>query len=227
MKHRGKALSAAAAMIAKAGVAVVFLAGFTSYFWPGGFLTPAIICTLGLVFLVFVLWFFRDPESRVPAGSDLVVAPAHGLVDVIDTITAPEPMSGSCRRISIFLSVFDVHVQQAPVGGEVLLVRHKPGQFLNAMKTESAELNENVLIVFQSNDPEGAVVGVRLIAGLIARRILPWVRLKESIAKGERISMIQFGSRVDLYLPTDAEVLVKVGTRVVGGTTAIAKIPAA
>ena len=146
-------------------------------------------------------------DLRVPAGGGLIVAPGHGKVDVIDETTEPRVMAGRCRRVSIFLSVFDVHVQQAPVSGRVTLVRHTPGAYMNALRTDSAEHNENVLVGFESTDPGGCRVAVRLIAGLIARRIIPWLQEGETVAKGERIALIRFGSRLDIYLPMEAEVV--------------------
>jgi phosphatidylserine decarboxylase len=141
---------------------------------------------------------------------------------VIDTITEKEFMGGECQRVSIFLSVFDVHVQNAPVLGRVAFFKHTSGQYLNAMKTESAQFNENVLIGFDCFEPKGEKIGVRLIAGLIARRIVPWVVENDSVQRGERISLIQFGSRVDVYLPKRATIKVKLGDRVSGGETVIA-----
>lgn len=228
MKHKGKALSAAGAILAKVVLLVIFLTAFVSFLWPKGtpgFALGAVFCLLGLVMAVFTLYFFRDPDARVPAGTGLIVAPAHGTVDVIDETDEPTVMGGRCKRVSIFLSVFNVHVQQAPVGGEVTLVKHTPGKYLNAMRTDCSEFNENVLIGFKSSDPAGAKVGVRLITGLIARRIIPWLAVGETVAKGERISLIQFGSRANLYLPLNAEVTATLGQKVVGGTTVVAKLP--
>lgn len=224
MKHKGKALNAAAAMLGKALMAVILFAGVSAFLWPKSFLLAAVFCALGLVFAAFTLWFFRDPDARVPADPQLVVAPAHGKVDVIDETDEPNVMGGRCRRISIFLSVFDVHVQQSPVAGKLTYLKHAPGLFLNALKTESAAHNENVLLGFDSTAPAGAKVGVRLITGLIARRIIPWVKPGDAIAKGERIALIQFGSRVNLYLPLNAEIKVKLGDRVTGGETVMARL---
>ena len=224
MKHKGKALSAAAAMLGKTLMVVVVLAGTTAFLWPKSYLAAAAISGLGLIFSLFTLWFFRDPDPVVPADSRLVVAPGHGKVDVIDETDEANVMGGRCRRVSIFLSVFDVHVQQSPVAGRVTYLRHTPGLFLNALKTESAAHNENVLIGLETTAPAGVKIGVRLITGLIARRIIPWVQTGEEIAKGERISLIQFGSRVNLYLPLNAEISVKLGDRVVGGETVVAKL---
>ena len=155
-------------------------------------------------------------------GANLVVAPGHGKVDVIDTTTEPVLLGGECQRISIFLSVFDVHVQNAPVSGKIALLKYTIGQFLNALKTESATCNENVLLGFECTEPPGQKVAVRLIAGVIARRIVPFVQQGEEVKRGERISLIQFGSRADLYLPMKAKIRVKLGDHVTGGETILA-----
>lgn len=229
VKHKGKALAAAGAILAKLMLVVIFAAGLVSLVWPKGtvgLLLAAIVCFLGFGMALSTLYFFRDPDSRVPAGVGLVVAPAHGTVDVVDETDEPTVMGGRCRRISLFLNVFNVHVQQAPVAGEVTMVKHTPGKFLNAMRTDCAQFNENVLIGFKASDPSGIRVGVRLITGLIARRIIPWLKAGETVAKGERIALIQFGSRANLYLPLNAEVTVQLGDKVVGGTTVMARMPA-
>jgi len=177
---------------------------------------------LWVLFVVFTFYFFRDPDPLPPTAPGLVIAPGHGKVDTIDTITEAEFMGGECRRISIFLSVFDVHVQNAPVTGRVAFFKHSPGQYLNAMRADCAKFNENVFLGIESVDPREAKVGVRLIAGLIARRIVPFVAQNDPILRGERISLIQFGSRVDVYLPMSTKVKVQLGDRVVGGLTVLA-----
>jgi len=184
-------------------------------------ITPVMV-VLWVLFALFTLYFFRDPNPRVPMGSNLVLAPAHGKVDVIGTTTEPEFMGGECQRVSIFLSVIDVHVQNAPVSGKVALFKYTTGQFLNALKAESAIYNENVLLGFEASEPRGQKVGVRLIAGVIARRIVPYVQQGDEVARGERIALIQFGSRADVYLPAGAKIQVKVGDHVVGGETVLA-----
>jgi phosphatidylserine decarboxylase len=171
---------------------------------------------------VFTLYFFRDPTPRVPAGANLVVSPAHGKVDFVDKSLESSFIGGECMRVSIFLSVFDVHVQNAPVSGKLALFKYSMGQFLNALKAESAVHNENVLLGFDSTEPAGKKIGVRLIAGVIARRIVPFVQQEDEVKRGDRISLIQFGSRADVYLPLEANVKVKVGDHVVGGQTVIA-----
>ena len=226
MKNSGKALLAALRLISLAAAAVLallvvaFLAKVI-----GAFVLHYLVWVLvGLwvLFTAFTFYFFRDPDPLVPTAANLVVAPGHGKVDAVDTVNEPEFMGGECQRISIFLSVVDVHVQCAPVAGRVACFKRSPGRYLSALKAESAQFNENVLIGFEAAEPRGEKIGVRLIAGLIARRILPWIRENDIVQRGERISLIQFGSRVDVYLPRRAKIKVKPGDRVAGGETLIA-----
>ncbi len=227
MKHKGKAAQAARKILLIGVVVlgllglVLKLSGLNPVATSLSLLTPLIL------FALFTLYFFRDPDPQVPSRADAVVAPGHGKVDLIDECTETDVMGGRCRRISIFLSVFDVHVQQAPVAGRVTLVKHTPGKYLNAMSADCADHNENVLFGFDCSNPKAGPVGVRLITGLIARRIVPWAVKGDTTAKGERISLIQFGSRVNLYLPLSSRIEVKLGDRVVGGETVMATLPAA
>ncbi|MDE3067695.1 MAG: phosphatidylserine decarboxylase family protein [Verrucomicrobiota bacterium] len=226
MKHSGKAALAALRLIAWTAAGLLVLLGGA---WAAKWIAFAILhyllwplVALWGLFVVFALYFFRDPDPLVPTGPNLVLAPAHGKVDVVDETTEGEFMGGACRRVSIFLSVLDVHVQHAPVAARVAFFKHTPGQYLNAMKTDSARFNENVLIGLDCAEPRGEKIGVRLIAGLIARRIVPWVREGDVAQRGDRISLIQFGSRVEVYLPPRARIKTKPGDRVLGGETVIA-----
>jgi len=226
VKHSGKAALAALRLIGFSGAAVLaVLAGALLAKYIGSFvldyLTWALV-GLWVVFTVFTFYFFRDPDPMVPTGPNLVLAPGHGKVDMIDTITETDFMGGECQRVSIFLSVIDVHVQCAPLTGRVAFFKHTPGEYLNAMKADSAKFNENVLIGLDVAEPRGEKVGVRLIAGLIARRIVPFVNQNDPVQRGERISLIQFGSRVDVYLPRRVKIKVQLGDRVIGGETVIA-----
>jgi phosphatidylserine decarboxylase len=180
------------------------------------------LSVLWALFVIFTFYFFRDPDPMVPSPPKLVIAPGHGKVDTIDTTTEDAFMGGECQRISIFLSVFDVHVQNSPTTGRIAFFKHTPGQYLNAMRADCSKYNENVLIGIESVDPLGAKVGVRLIAGLIARRIVPFIAQNSAVERGERISLIQFGSRVDVYLPKNAKIKIQLGDRVVGGQTVLA-----
>ncbi len=227
MKHAGKARRAAFSlilwtllllgMLVIGGVVAVFI---------GGFLVTAAtgLVLLWALFVVFTLYFFRDPNPRVPSGPGLVVSPGHGKVDVIDETTVEEFIGGRCKRISIFLSVFDVHVQNVPVTGKLVHYRYHTGKFLNAMSADCAAHNENALFGLECQTPAGARLGVRLVAGLIARRIVPWAVLGDQLQRGERLSLIQFGSRVEIYLPLNAEIKVRLCDRVRGGETVVATL---
>lgn len=229
MKHSGKARKAGFKLILLSLIVLAVVWGLGAF----GVAAAAIIAAVGVaitpmvivlwfLFALFTLYFFRDPNPRVPAGANLVLAPAHGKVDFVGTTTEPDFMGGECQRISIFLSVIDVHVQNAPVSGKVAWFKYTTGQFLNALKAESAIHNENVLLGFEASEPRGQKVGVRLIAGVIARRIVPFIQQGDEVVRGERISLIQFGSRADVYLPANAKIRVKVDDRVVGGETVLA-----
>ena len=225
MKHSGRASKAARKLILIALIVSLGLTGSAALAAPSAadiVKCAFVVESVWLLFTLFTLYFFRDPNARVPAGAGLVVSPAHAKVDVIDTTTEAEFMGGPCQRISMFLSVLDIHVQNAPVSGQVPFQKYTPGKFLNALKTESARHNENVLLGFVTTDPAGRKVGVRLIAGAIARRIVPFVQPGDTVARGERVSLIQFGSRADVYLPAEAKLRVKLGDKVVGGETVLA-----
>lgn len=224
MKHAGKASRAGTRVIVWTfvGLLVVTAVGLLAAF-VGTFVAAAsgILFGLWILLSLFCLWFFRDPNPRVPLGAALILSPAHGKVDIIDEFEEREFVGGPCRRISIFLSVFDVHVQKAPAAGRIAFLRHTPGQFLNAMNRESALRNENVLLGLESGEQPGERLGIRLIAGVIARRIVPWVAVGDEVSRGERLSLIQFGSRVELYFPLTYRVRVEVGNRVCGGETVL------
>jgi phosphatidylserine decarboxylase len=225
MKHSGRATKAAfkLILIALITVGVIFAVGLFAVL-AGTFVMASVGALIGLwvLFSIFTLYFFRDPNARVPTGTNLVLSPGHGKVDVIDTTTEPLFMGGECQRISIFLSVIDIHVQNAPVSGKIGFFKYSVGQFLSALKTECATCNENVLLGFEAAEPRGEKVGVRLLAGVIARRIVPFVQLGDEVARGDRISLIQFGSRAEVYLPRNAKIKVKLNDHVVGGETVVA-----
>jgi len=228
VKHSGKASAAALKLIGLSGlavlvlIAVAFIAKFIGSIVVG---MAGGLFLLWILFVLFTFYFFRDPNPSVPTGKNLVLAPGHGKVDTIDITAEAEFMGGECQRVSIFLSVFDVHVQNAPLTGRVAFFKHSAGQYLNAMRADCGLYNENVLIGIEAAEPKGAKIGVRLIAGLIARRIVPWVAQNDIIERGERISLIQFGSRADVYLPKDAKIKVKLGDHVVGGESILAELP--
>ncbi len=170
----------------------------------------------------FFLWFFRDPHRDIPSGIGLIVSPGDGLVTETASISTPE---GARQRISVFLSVFDVHVNRAPIGGTVSRVHYRKGQFLNAMNPASAERNEQCAITVRGQGADdGFEITFKQIAGLLARRIVCRCAEGQTLQRGERMGLIKFGSRVDVLLPANAELRVKVGDRVRGGASVLAEI---
>jgi phosphatidylserine decarboxylase len=166
----------------------------------------------------FFLWFFRDPERTIPTGPGLIVSPGDGLVTETASIHTPE---GSRQRVSIFLSVFDVHVNRSPIGGVLTSVRYQKGQYLNAMNPDSADRNEQNIATVRG---VGMEITFKQIAGLLARRIVFNCREGDTLTRGQRVGMIKFGSRVDVIMPAEAEVCVKKGQRVKGGSSVLAAL---
>jgi phosphatidylserine decarboxylase len=174
--------------------------------------------------MLFCLWFFREPDRKPPADPALAVSPADGTVTLVDEVVEDQFFKRRMKRVSIFLSVFDVHVNRTPIAGQVLFTEGRGGLYLDARKPEASILNESLFWVFGSREDQSRAVGVKQITGAIARRIVPWAQLGEQMERGERFGMIRFGSRTDLYLPLDSEILVSTGEKVKGGETAIAKM---
>jgi len=176
---------------------------------------------LPLALLAFVISFFRDPERKVPPDGKLIVAPADGRVVEIKSAHEPHFLKGEAMMVAIFLSVFDGHVQRAPIEGEIKLVQYHKGRFLDARHPRASLANENRVVGIESAD--GFRVTMRQIAGFIARRIVGWADTGAQLVKGERLGMIRFGSRVELFLPLDAEITVKIGDQAKGGETIVAR----
>src|SRR5271155_123508 len=176
--------------------------------WPAG-----VLVFLGL----FVFYFFRDPERQIPAEQGAVVSPADGrVVEIVD-----EPLDGNPgKRVSIFLSIWDVHIQRAPVAGRIASVVYRPGRFYAAFRKSASTENEMNVIYMKA--PGGTLV-FKQIAGAIARRVLCWKREGEVVTLGERVGMIRFGSRVDIWLQPEVEVVVRRGQQVKGGESILAK----
>ena len=168
----------------------------------------------------FFLWFFRDPRRAIPQGSGLIVSPGDGKVTETAVIETPE---GPRQRISIFLSVFDVHVNRSPIGGVLTAVRYRKGQYLNAMNPDSADRNEQNVVTVKG---DGIEVTFKQIAGLLARRIVFLPGEGDRVERGQRVGLIKFGSRVDVILPAEATLRVQVGDRVKGGASVLAVAPA-
>jgi phosphatidylserine decarboxylase len=198
---------------------VTFLAALTGIAW---LFWPLFVLTL------WSIYFFRDPPRGVPQDDRLLVAPADGLVQmVVDAVPPAELGMGDQRltRVSIFLSVFDVHINRSPCGGTVDVVAYRPGKFVNAAADKASEDNERMAIALKRSD--GVTVGFVQIAGWVARRIVCYVKPGQPLAAGERFGHIRFGSRTDLYLPVGARLLVAPGQRMIGGETVIAELDAA
>ena len=169
---------------------------------------------------LFVAWFFRDPARTPPPGPDLVVAPADGRVVCVDAVPDPAGGDADVVRVSIFLSIFNVHVQRAPLDGRVAAYDHRPGRFLPAWRPEASSENEQATLVIET---DAGTVTVRQIAGLVARRIATYPRAGDVVERGERIGLIRFGSRVDLFVPASWEVRAAPGDVVRGGETVVAR----
>jgi phosphatidylserine decarboxylase len=194
-------------------VATVLLAWL---WWPLGW--------VGAILTVWVCYFFRDPERVTPIRDGLVVSPADGRVSLITTAVPPaemdlpqEPMT----RVSVFMNVFDCHVNRSPVQGRIAQILYTPGLFLNAELDKASEDNERNALVIETG---GTRIGVVQIAGLVARRIVPFVKTGDTLSAGERFGLIRFGSRVDIYLPLSSQVLVGLGQTSVAGETVLADL---
>ena len=212
----------------KFGLITAAIAAATAFFawetiaWPMAFLT------LG------VLAFFRDPERVVPQADNVIVSPADGLVSLITQVEPPLELqiedgsgaqglpSGPVTRVSIFMSVFDVHINRAPIGGLARRVIYIPGRFMNADLDKASEENERQHILIERQD--GLAIGFTQIAGLVARRIIPFVKPGDLVAAGQRIGLIRFGSRVDVYLPAGTDPKVMLGQKVIAGETVLAEL---
>ena len=175
---------------------------------------------------VLLLAFFRDPHRPIPTMKGHLVCPADGRVSSIHTLEHYEPFGGPAVCIRIFLSIFDVHVNRSPMHGRVAAIVHKPGKYLNALRADSAELNESVTIILKDPMHDRIVAAVRQVAGAIARRIVCGVHEGEILQRGQRYGMIKFGSTTELYLPNPDRVTVQVtqGRYVYGGSTVIAVV---
>jgi phosphatidylserine decarboxylase len=228
--------------------------GNASWNWPSihpeGRKFGLIAAAVALFFLLFLQWpiigwplilvtiwvfaFFRDPERVVPQSDGAIIAPADGLVTLISEVEPPVELqiddgsghpglpSGPVTRISIFMSVFDVHINRAPVGGTVRRVVYIPGRFMNADLDKASEDNERQHILIERTD--GLRLGFTQIAGLLARRIVPFVKPGDIVGKGQRVGLIRFGSRVDVYLPQGTDAKVMIGQRVIAGETVLGEI---
>jgi phosphatidylserine decarboxylase len=184
-----------------------------------GWLSRPAWAILPILLACFFLWFFRDPERAIPQDPDALVSPADGKVTDISTVMVGQEKR---LRVSIFLSVFDVHVNRSPVGGVVRDIRYQRGKFLDARIPDCADLNEQNIVTVEG---DGQTVVFKQIAGLLARRIVFYPKVGDRLVRGQRVGLIKFGSRTDVLFDTGARVNVKVGDRVKGGASIVAYLP--
>jgi phosphatidylserine decarboxylase len=193
--------------------AVLFILGLA--------LNSTVLTLLGVAGGGFFAYFFRDPERTVPQEEDAIVSPADGKVVLVDEVLEEKFLGRPAKRVGIFMNVFDVHVNRSPMAGTVMVTKHQPGKFKIACCQGADQVNEQQATLLEGED--GRRVLLVQIAGLLARRIIPYVQPGQQLEKGERLGMICFGSRVDLYLPPEAEILVKVGDKVQAGSSVLAR----
>ncbi len=167
----------------------------------------------------FIIFFFRDPDPQIPEGENLILAPAHGKVVSIKTLTEPDFVEKEMQCVSIFLSIFDCHVNRNPYPGTIKSTKYRPGKFNLAFTDHASDENERFSILLETEDNKSIVVS--LITGFLARRIVPLVKMGDRLSLAERIGLIRFGSRVDIYLPEDVNLTVGLGDKVTGGQTII------
>lgn len=201
-------------------VAIAGAITFVSWLWAGWLTWPLIGLT------IWVALFFRDPQRAVPQDERYIVSPADGLVTLIETVSPPRELMGEnglgdvpLTRVSIFMSVFDVHINRSPISGTIKNVVYIAGKFLNADLDKASEENERQHILVERRD--GVRIGFTQIAGLIARRIMPFVKPGDTVVAGQRVGLIRFGSRVDVYLPAGTAPKVALGQRSVAGETVL------
>ncbi len=204
-------------------VAIAAGVTFIAWLWATWLTWPLIALT------IWVAAFFRDPVRSVPQGENLVVAPADGLITLIETVPVPRELAGEAglgdaplTRVSIFMSVFDVHINRAPMSGMIRNVVYISGKFLNADLDKASEENERQHFLLERND--GLRIGFTQIAGLVARRIVPFVKAGDTVVAGQRVGLIRFGSRVDVFLPAGTAPKVALGQRSIAGETILAEI---
>jgi len=215
MKNR--TFEAHSGIIAREGIPIIL---FFLFFTISSFMFDSIAS--GVVFLlitVFIVWFFRNPRRNTPDYEKLVISPADGKVLRIEELSETEFMKGPCRRVAIFMNIFNVHVNRIPYSGHVEWIRYRKGKFVSANLDKASTDNERNIVKIKGDD--GNELIVVQIAGLIARRIVCWITEGAYAKKGERFGMIRFGSCVELYLPEDCIISVKIGDKVVAGETPI------
>ncbi len=203
--------------VAKEGYPFIFVLAFATLL--AAILAMKITTGILLVITVFVLCFFRDPERLGPDRTDALVSPADGKIILVENVTDSRFTGEEVQKISIFMNVFNVHVNRIPCSGKVEKILYKPGKFYSANSQQSELQNEYCASVITT--PEGKKIAFVQIAGLIARRIICWLEVGDVVSRGKRFGLIRFGSRVDLYLPLETEIAIKLGQHVRAGETVL------
>ncbi len=206
--------------VARPGYSFIGAAAFTTFVFA--LLELIIPALLGLVATFFVIYFFRDPDRTIPNGGGLVVSPADGKVVAAGTVENSTYYEGTCLKISVFMSVFNVHVNRMPCKGKVKKIIYNPGKFFSANLDKASKENEQNAVYLETED--GKEICTVQIAGLIARRIICKVQKGDAVDRGQRFGMICFGSRLDIYLPTDSKLRVAVGDIVKAGTSVLGEL---
>lgn len=212
MNHNG--------IIASEGIPFILaLGGATLLAFVAGFRGLSLLL---LILTLFVVWFFRNPQRKTPEKEGLVISPADGRVIRIEETQSDELPGRTFRKISIFMNVFNVHVNRIPCSGKVMFIRYREGKFLSANLDKASKLNERNTVMVQTDD--GKEIMTVQIAGLIARRIVCWLKEGMAVQRGERFGLIRFGSRVEVFLPPDSAIFVQVGQKVRAGETPIGEL---
>jgi phosphatidylserine decarboxylase len=203
--------------VTREGYPFIFVFAFATLIFA--LVGPSWVAYIGLAATIFVLCFFRDPERFIPEKEHAVVSPADGKVIILEKVQDDEYLQQEVYKVSIFMNVFNVHVNRLPFSGTVKKIIYRPGKFHSADSAKSALYNENCATIIEGKN--GVKIAFVQVAGLIARRIINWLELEDTAIKGERIGLIRFGSRVDIYLPADTAIAIKMGQRVRAGETII------
>lgn len=206
--------------VARAGFPFIFVASFITAVFALLGLTG--LSLIGLVASLFICYFFRDPDRAIPNVPGALVSPADGKVIAVEELNSSRFSSGGCKKVSIFMNVFNVHVNRVPCGGKITDVKYFPGKFISANLDKASEDNEHNAVYIEN--ASGKSVCMVQIAGLIARRIICSVQSGNSVVTGQRMGLICFGSRVDVYLPEEARITVRVGERVQAGSSMIGEL---
>lgn len=199
---------------------LVWLTAVWGWVWRNTAFT-AVLLVLATALWLLVLYFFRDPRRQVVNQPGQVIGPGDGEVVQIATERENRYLNSDVIRISMFLNITDVHVQRVPIGGEVITVDHQPGKFLQAFRPEASQVNEYIGMVVES---EYGRILIKQIAGILARRCVNYAQPGQRVTTGQRFGLIRFGSRLDLFLPPDAKLLVRIGDKIIGGITPMAQL---